>query len=309
VQRPGPSANPAPALSRVEAWPQWRRTGLYDRCIEASATPTPVVVDFDRPPVVEVALAVQFAPVIDSLDAAAYATQIKEEFPRRAEQPPRPSMEERFEEPDGLPFRFQILEEPPTPLFWFLTEDESQLIQVQQDRFALNWRKVASSPEYPRYPILRERFTEYLAELTDLLAAQGKEPLKPDWCEVTYINQIDPEDGQRLPLREVLSVVQEPTFSFLPEAEDAQAATRFRIVEHDNPIGRLIVNANAAVRAADRAPVWILTLTARLRVATESGEGILRRLDLGREWVVRGFVDLTTERMHTTWAMHKGVKE
>ena len=247
--------------------------------------------------------------MIDSLDVATYASRIKEEFPRRAEQPPRPPMEERFDEPDGPPVSIELLQAAPLPLFWFLTDDQSQLLQVQQDRFALNWRKVQSSAEYPRYPLLRERFSHYLEELADVLSAAEKGPLQPDWCEVTYINQIDPEDGQRLPLRDVLSVVQDPAFDFLPEPEDAQAATRFRIIEDDAPIGRLIVSANPAVRAADRAPVWILTLTTRLKVASDSAEGILRRLDLGREWVVRGFVDLTTERMHTTWGMRNGVTE
>lgn len=252
------------------------------------------------------ALAVQFAAVIDSLDVAAFANQVKGEFPNRAEQPSRPPMEERFDEADLSPVRFQLLQGQPTPLFWFLSEDESQLLQVQQDRFAVNWRKVGTRAEYPRYGRLRERFTHYLGELTDVLSPEKQEALKADWCEVTYINQVDPMAAERPPLREVLSVLREPGSDFLPEPEDAQVATRFRIVEEGIPIGRLIVNANAAVRAADRAPIWILTLTARLKVTSDSVEGILSRLDLGREWVVRGFVDLTTERMHTTWGMRKG---
>lgn len=263
--------------------------------------------DFDDPPVIEVALAIQFEAAVESLDVATYGARIRSDFPKRSEQPPRPLLEERFDDlQEAPPFRLEILDRPPLSRFWFLSEDEGRLVQVQQDTFALNWRKLDASDEYPRYPALREKFIHYLGELQDVLSAEGKPDLAPNWCEVTYINHVGPDsDGNRLPLYEVLSVMREPSFRFLPGAEDAQAAARFRILEDDKPIGRLIVNANAAIRAVDRAPIWVMTLTARIRASEPNREAALSRLDLGREWVVRGFADVTTERMHQEWRMHE----
>jgi hypothetical protein len=44
-----------------------------------------------------------------------------------------------------------------------------------------------------------------------------------------------------------------------------------------------------------------LTLTARGAPIGAGVAGALEFLDLGRRWIVRGFADLTTERMHIAW--------
>jgi uncharacterized protein (TIGR04255 family) len=265
-------------------------------------------VDFDDPPVIEVALAVQFEePTIDSLDVAAFSARVKEAFPRRTEQPARPPMEESFDEvPEGAQFRFEVLERQPLPRFWFLTEDESQLIQIQQDLIALNWRKVETTPQYPRYPTLRDSLTRHLGELQDVLSAEGKSMLRPNWCEVTYINHVGPDpEGHRIPLHEVVTLVRDVSGGVLPAAEDAQVAARFRIVENESPVGRLTVTVNPAFRAPDKAPIWVLTLTARLRSAEATLDAALARLDLGREWLGRSFRELTTPRMHAEWRLRE----
>jgi uncharacterized protein (TIGR04255 family) len=255
--------------------------------------------------VAEVALAIQFdEPTVETLDVATFFGYVRKEFPRQAEQPAGPPMEERFEEPaPAEPFRFQLLDRPPMHRFWFLSEDESRLMQVQHDFLALNWRKMGESNEYPRYRVLRRDLARYAATLEKLLVKEGKEPLRPSWCEITYINHIDAATKTgRLPLDAILTVLRSPpTRSFLPPPEDSQVAQRFVIRELDQPIGRLHVNAAPAYRAADGAPIWVFTLTARLRSKQPTVRGALSRLDLGRQWALGAFTDLTTKPMQRKW--------
>jgi hypothetical protein len=48
-------------------------------------------------------------------------------------------------------------------------------------------------------------------------------------------------------------------------------------------------------------PMFVLTLTARGRPIGEGIEGALAMLDIGREWIVRGFASVTTRTMHDVW--------
>jgi hypothetical protein len=47
--------------------------------------------------------------------------------------------------------------------------------------------------------------------------------------------------------------------------------------------------------------MYVMNLTARGRPDEESIEGALRFLDIGREWIVRGFAAVTTPEMHAIW--------
>jgi len=246
------------------------------------------------------------------MDVAAFSLRVKSDFPRQREQPARPPlMEERFDEaPVAEPFEFQIIEGSPMNRFWLLSSDESRLVQVQRDFFALNWRKMTESSQYPRYRQLRKSFGQYLKEFERVLVDEGKEPLRPQWCEVTYINHINPSaKGERRPLHEVLTIVRQPRDSFLPSPEDVQLAERFRVTEDNQPIGRLNVSAVPNYRTPDRAPIWVLTLTTRLRTFQPTVQGALNRLDLGHDWTLRAFKDLTTPRMHRDWDLKEETKE
>ena len=42
-------------------------------------------------------------------------------------------------------------EETETPRLWLMNEEESRLLQLQQDRLVVNWRKLPSDTPYPHY--------------------------------------------------------------------------------------------------------------------------------------------------------------
>jgi uncharacterized protein (TIGR04255 family) len=260
--------------------------------------------------VIEVALAVQFSPPIDTFTVARFIGRVRSKFPQRQEQPPRAPMDEDFSTPPSGPqIQFEMVERPPMPRFWLLAEDERRLIQIQDNMFTLNWRKLDSGDEYPRYPALRNSLAERIADFEEAAREEGATALAPNWCEVTYVNHVLPVDGRDRPrLAQVLRAVSDeraPNERFLPVPEDVQFLLRFIIKVADEPIGRLHITAVPAFRNEDQVPIYVLTLIARIRANAEGLGGALDRLDLGREWIVRGFREVTTEQMHDVWGLHR----
>ena len=262
---------------------------------------------FRDPPLEEVALAVQLQPnAVDILDIAQFVSAFESRFPKREEQIGRPPMSEDFGPPSGEPpFKFEFTSGVPQQRLWLLAADGTRLLQVQQDIFVYNWRR---SPEgvpigdpYPRYTRLRDEFVENYERLEEIAGERGH-ALRPNWCEVTYINHIGEDGSQRPGMREVFRGVETtPVGGFLPQSEDGQLALRYIIPGDHGPRGRLTVTAAPAVRRVDLTQIWVMTLTARLLAADESREAAFEALDVGHEWVVRGFAELTSDRMHERW--------
>src|SRR5689334_9418139 len=99
--------------------------------------------DFTRPPVVEVAIGVQFDPPIalTSAQLGRIWTIYRERFPKTQDQPPLPSVVESADMRGAQTSRLRLLGTPPLPRCWFLNESESELVQIQDDKFIRNWRK------------------------------------------------------------------------------------------------------------------------------------------------------------------------
>jgi len=94
----------------------------------------------DRPPVVEVICGLWFAPIeIDPVVAGAYWAERKSDYPRRQLHP-------AIEQTVGL-----VINAAPRMRVWLLSDDEAQLLQLQSDRFYLNWRRVSPDAAYPRF--------------------------------------------------------------------------------------------------------------------------------------------------------------
>jgi uncharacterized protein (TIGR04255 family) len=103
-------------------------------------TPKPLP-KLDRPPVVEVICGLCFAPLdLDPVVAGAYWDTRKGEYPRRQLHPAI----ERGLGP-GI-----LINATPRMRVWLLSDDGSQILQMQSDRFYMNWRKTPNT-DYPRF--------------------------------------------------------------------------------------------------------------------------------------------------------------
>ncbi len=268
--------------------------------------------DFELPPVVEVAIGVQFSPLAEfrSKHLALLWERWRTDCPVWEDQAPIPPTKEWFGAPG--PFQPDVrFEFGPPPLRRALFSDEggTELRQVQSDRFVGNWRKLGDP--YPRYDDadgnavlgLRSRFRADLEFVAAFIAEHQLGTLKPNQCEVTYVNHI-PRTGPAgaATLEDVVAPWRgEWSDDFLPEPEAIELAIRYLLTEGGRNVGRLHVAAMPARDQATGELLTRLTLTAHGVPIGEGIDGVMAFLDLGRRYIVKGFASLTTEAMHRKW--------
>jgi hypothetical protein len=226
---------------------------------------------------------------------------VRNRFPKTEERVALAPAIERFPEP--LPrsgrIQFEAVETPTLPRLWLLDNEGTEMIQVQNDRFIKNWRKAGEKDQYPHYePVIKPAFERDFQEFQSFLAEEKLGTVKVNQCEVTYVNHI--VSGEHwLELGEIDRIFtfwkQSPSPPGVPE--DLGIHVRFPIVDrHNHPLGRLHVDVQPALRAADNRPMYVMNLTAR--GLYDNGFDFF---DLGRQWIVKSFEQLTTEGMHRIW--------
>ena len=276
---------------------------------EKTGNPTrPRLPDFRKPPVAEVALSLQFDP-LDSLRTPHLGLlweQYRGTFPTFEEHPPLPPAVEWFGLPTSSGFapQVELLTVPPMPRCWFVNTRGSDLIQVQQDRFVFNWRKLKEEDVYPRYEYIRAEFGKELDVFLSFLSKENIGRLVPNQCEVTYVNQLLSDKGREHPGQlDRLITVWRNKYSdrFLKEPEDVRLSMRYLIRDGERPVGRLHVNVEPRLSTIHKLPVIVITLTARGAPLTKDIEGAMRFFDIGRSWIVSAFASITTQEMHQNW--------
>jgi uncharacterized protein (TIGR04255 family) len=269
--------------------------------------------EFDKPPVTEVVLGVQFEK-LGSLKTPqlGYLWQaFRARFPQTEEQPPLEPVFEQFGARTGHRpgVRLELLATPPQPRLWFLNESGNELVQIQQDRFVRNWRKQEDSDEYPRYRNLRELFRRDFEEFCSLVQGEQWGEVVPNQCEVTYLNIIPAGEGWEGhgDLGKVLTVfAAHYSDDQLGRPEEASVSLQYvlRNVEAE-PVGRLHIAANPVLRVSDNRAAIRLSLTARGKPEGDAVDGVMQFLDRGHEAIVRGFTSITTPEMHDVWKRNK----
>lgn len=262
-------------------------------------------VDFDRPPVVETLIGLQFAPIKNwsVLHLGLFWNAVREDYKRyEIHSPVSSGFELRLGSsgPEAPSVQFQT----EVPLrAWFFDPSETRLIQIQNNAFIHNWRKTEATQKYQHYDVIRPIFEkEWLRFLSFLRDNELSEPQV--WqCEVCYINHIAKGEGWESfsDLPNVLSLWSgERSTDFLPSPEVASMTAAFPM---PRSLGHLHVAASPAVRQSDSKEIIQLTLTARGKPASSRLEDICAWLDVGHDWIVHGFKSITTIQMHQLWGI------
>jgi uncharacterized protein (TIGR04255 family) len=280
--------------------------------LDASTSP-PIedLISFADPPVSEVVLSVQFPrPAVDEVAILGrFRTAIEAEFPEVEKQAPiLPAREDYSSSPQPPVVEFQMVQGAPPQRYWFISADGNELIQVQPDRFLLNWRKLRPSDDYPRYRRLRPRFERLYATFLGTLDDAQRQNAVPEWCEVSYINEIPAAattgHGHMELGRVLRHVVAKRDFGPIPAPENTQLQERFLIrTAEGEPKARLHLTATPAFRTDDEGPVYVITLLVRGSPAVPTLEGVLEFFDFGRRLIVQGFTEMTTPEMHDEWGL------
>ena len=261
-----------------------------------TTTPSQPLPDYENPPVIEVVCGVLFKR-LDTL-LAPYTgllwQKFRDTYLRCKEVSPLIPSLETFDELPAV--AFGITNVPPSPRIWFEHADGKRLLQVQRDRFLHNWKKAQPEDDYPHYGSVIEMFEDCLSLFRNFLEEECLGSIEPLQYELTYVNHIPKGDGWKT-LEDIGKVF--PNFAwtsendhFLPGPEGINWSTTFIL---PNRAGRLHVSIRSAQRMRDNHPIIRLDLTARGIGSEKTLEAMRSWFDMGHEWIVRGFADLTDQ--------------
>ena len=259
---------------------------------------------YKNPPVVETVLGVQF-PELEGFRAThfgLYWDSLRTRYPEVTDQSRLDPVQERFPRPLIPQPQLQVMRQMPLGRVWLTAKSESELIQVQSDRFLFNWRRRDSEGEYPSYENNSAKFFEEFDGFRQFCREKQLPDPTPELCEVTYVNHIKPqEDETAIELcGKVFSGVRwGRTDGFLPTPESFMFNRAFVIENTGKQVGRLYAEASMAVRPKETgASEFILfKVTARVNHKEGEGRGLTESIQLAHDWVVHGFADLTDRRI------------
>ena len=244
---------------------------------------------FARPPVDEVVLSVLLRPLNRLL--APHLGDIWQEFKQDrfvdiAEHPPVIPAVEKFPNPTKkTELRINV---PDLPRLWFIHEDDSQIIQVQRDRFTFNWRKTESHQKYPGFSVILERFETFYNRFCEIVTNLEVGPVTSSQYELTYIDQLFQGEGwdtlDSIGKIYNLFVDSQPSDSFWSGAESMILRTSFPVADLN---GRL-------------------HLTISNRIKKVGGQQTLQT-----EFTLRGFQENTAHDTMISWfkSAHGGIRK
>lgn len=262
--------------------------------------------DFKRPPISEAVLSMQFASLtkLQNVHMGLLWNRIRSKYPKVTEQAPIAPVFETFGSSAALSeqrLQIEALLSPPVHRYWFEEESGGELLQFQQDRIIHNWRRGSSTGEYPRYETVRAHFGSDLAAVIEFLHDEGLGEIRPNQCELTYVNSIELSDGDPYKQIERVTTLWTGKSNSKLEIENAQLQTRFLLQRDGKPYGRVYVSLSPAIYKPNNAPIMKLEIVARGKPDTDTVEEAFALLDEQRGSVVRMFNDITTPEMHKLW--------
>ncbi len=257
--------------------------------------------EYDNPPVTEVVCGVLFK-TLKSFRVPYFGVfweQCKADYPTCQDVAPLlPLIEEFREEPVEGQFQMQDI---PLPRVWFISREETGLIQVQRDRFLHNWKRVRPSDSYPRYRTVIHLFKQQFQRFETFVQENSVGNIEALQYEMTYVNHIPMGEGWN-DLSELGKVFRSyrcegDKRQFLPLAEGINLRTSFALPDEK---GRLHASIRNGKRTEDSKPVLSLELTVRGFPGDGARAAMWEWFDVAHVWIVRGFTDLTTEEIQKT---------
>ena len=260
---------------------------------------------FERPPVIEVMHGVHFRRLnFDIAHPGHFHDLVKNRYPRVQTVPALPPEREYFGSPQFAALRFEIPLLVELPRAWFISGDDTMLIQLQPDRLLFNWRTGSGKIGYPHFSTISAEFKKIFETLADFAKDSGVGALETELCEMAYINRmgrwspgavITPHDWLRGWSAEVGS-------GWTGDMEDFSSVAGFSLRHPDGrSYGRVSATATTILMppSLDRS----LQLEVAVRGVPESPDiaGILCFHEMAHDQIVRCFAAMTTDNAHEQW--------
>lgn len=253
-----------------------------------------MTITFAKPPVIEVMVGQVFVPRPDFLvpHFGILWSALRDRYPRCAHSQPI------FSEPEGflLDASAALL-----PRVWFLTQDDTSIVQVQQDRLYVNWRQVTPNTTYARFPSVKDEYDRvwgtFVKTLTELTGAAPQRVR----LEMAYVNIIPSGDGWKT-AAEIGNVLRD--FSWTPGSRYLSAPNAIQgqlTLSGPAPKSKATVKIDTLKRAGDDTPA--LRLEIQVVGVPEDGQSDDSWIEAAHLFIVNGFKDLTTDAMHKQWEL------
>jgi uncharacterized protein (TIGR04255 family) len=261
---------------------------------------------FENPPLIEVAFSIQYDTIFNfsSLHAGIFWKEIREIFPNFEQHPPLESVQEKEKVELIVNPLFKLEYGAPDIRFWLLSNEKNELIQIQKDRFAYNWKK-KNNNHYPRYKELFKKFTDFFKQFNEFIINEKLDNIKPNQCELSYVNHIEPNSvwKEHSDIAKIFTVFN-PSYPLIKKQHLENISFNAKHSLHDikdNFAGRLHIDIKPIWKPPLLEPAFRMTLTARGKPFEENIESSLQFYPDASTSIVEAFVALTSSQMHTEW--------
>lgn len=275
-------------------------------------------ITYDAPPLVEVAMSVQFDPPagLNQAHLGAFWVTQKDSLPHVRALEPIATTNEAFGNPSQwLPPSWQLeLTREPDCRLQMRSLDDQWMCQLQRNRLVINWRK--RSDNYPRFGATRDRFCAAWKSWQMFLGELNLPRPRPRLWELTYVNRVPEGSLWKAPddWPNVFPGLWGGRFATVPGAQLRGHQGRW-VWESSHPPARLYVEPKPG-HSADAPPqaVLLLSLTARgpldpfgadPKASDGDDDGSIEAgIAFGHELIVGTFDRITSETARKEWGRH-----
>ncbi|MEG8016159.1 TIGR04255 family protein [Sphingomonas sp. 22R3R2A-7] len=264
---------------------------------------------YSHPPVNEVGITVSLADVglFNPFNVQSLHEQLAREFPSVQRADPFDGAD--FEQFAGLP---PLTDVPHLSRWWFISSDGSNLVQVQDNLLARNWRRLVGIDEpanYPGFDEIRSSFHNVRATISEWHRRQNTRLPNPRAVELMYDDVIGAPKGQtRALLSSVLNHVQrEPNDGdsrgeFVPMGNWQNAwLERIPVDDSEATLSVQIVAASLpSAEGEEVRPVIRILWKASMLVA--EWEQVDTFLDAAHAYIAHRFDSLITDEAKLRWS-------
>ena len=263
---------------------------------------------FAHPPIVELALGAQFSPLtnLTSAHLGLFWQSLGEEWSEPSDGPLLQDQFESFGGPrwaasPGLQLRFGA---PPYPGRLVIGHrDGNRLIQVQQTRFHLNWKR--GEGFYPSYTNLVGEFEGAFEQFVKFVGDSKLGDVLLNQWELTYVDSF-PKGGAWQTPADWPNILPGLFSSPLPtDGLSVELELDHRAAEWSYEIrparGRLHIASNYGKRDGSSNESLLLTLTARGPLSGVGSPGLREGLDLGHDAALGAFLKATSTDEQKRW--------
>lgn len=269
--------------------------------------PDAAPVQFERPPLREVAVAVRFDPVpgLHPVHVGTFWEQLSAEFPKVSYVPASPPLVNPLDAPFS-PGGSAITIGTAFPMdfrYRFSREDGSALVQLQPDFLSYNWTWQPETPNYPGYlRHVRPRWQEAWRQFRAYCDARLPKPPIPRACTVTYVSVI-PADGAWEGFRQFDRLFVPWNSAALGDsiAPPAWVACHAAFPVPDVAGGVIEVDYQPLLDTTTGARAVRMVTTGAADVAADADEAIMAAMDAAHDRSVELFTKLTGPDMHQAW--------